>query len=298
MRVCVIATSWPRAAGDPSGHFVKTEAIELARAGHEVTVLAPDAPPDGLLKVIPLSGGSAFGWPGALTRLRQNPLAIPSAASWIRRAREAVTAAGPFDRVVAHWAVPCAWPIARHAQGTLEVVSHGSDVKVLARMPRRIVRAIAERARPWRFVSSALLERFLASLPAQEALLVASVATVRPCSIEIPDVHETIRTKREQVGVPFVTSIGRLVAQKRTDRVIEVAARERVPLVIVGDGPERARLERMSRGARVHFVGRVPRQEALAWLSASESLWFAAREEGFPTVVREAEALGIPVRVI
>jgi len=98
--------------------------------------------------------------------------------------------------------------------------------------------------------------------------------------------------------VPFVSTIGRLVAQKRTERVLDVAARERMPLVVVGDGPERARLERLARGAHVRFVGRVPRTEALAWLGASRSLWFAAQEEGCPTVVREAEALGVPVRVL
>ena len=96
----------------------------------------------------------------------------------------------------------------------------------------------------------------------------------------------------------MVTSIGRLIPQKRTERVIEVAASERIPLVVVGDGPERTRLERLARNTQTRFVGQVPRDEALAWLAASRSLFFASTDEGLPTVIREAEALGVPVRLL
>ena len=298
MRVAIISTSWPRSNGDPSGHFVRTEALQLS-IHHEVTILAPDAPSERAFDVIPLVGGGAFGWPGALAKLRQNPLALGSAALWVKRARAVLSAAGPFDRVIAHWAIPSAWPISVREE-SLEIVSHGSDTRVIAHMPlalrRRVVFALAERARPWRFVSAALLERFLNSLSSDETMRVARVATIRPCAIEVPDVRSAARDKQREIGFPFVTAIGRLVPEKRTERILEVAANERMPIVVVGDGPERARLERLARHAVVKFTGQLPRHEALAWLGASQSLWFASKIEGLPTVVREAEALGIPVR--
>jgi teichuronic acid biosynthesis glycosyltransferase TuaC len=70
-------------------------------------------------------------------------------------------------------------------------------------------------------------------------------------------------------------------------------------LVVVGDGPERSRLEALARarGVDARFVGRVPRDEALAWIGAADVLIHASEAEGLSTVVREAEALGTPVAV-
>jgi glycosyltransferase involved in cell wall biosynthesis len=68
-------------------------------------------------------------------------------------------------------------------------------------------------------------------------------------------------------------------------------------LVIVGDGPERGRLERLARALRVktRFVGAVTRPEALAWVGSAHVLLHASEAEGLSTVVREAHALGTPV---
>ena len=41
MRIVVVTTSFPRSDEDPSGHFVRSSARALARAGHEVHVVAP-----------------------------------------------------------------------------------------------------------------------------------------------------------------------------------------------------------------------------------------------------------------
>jgi len=262
--------------------------------------VAPDARPEPGLDVIPLRGWGAFGWPGALPRLKQNPLLSFGAARWIQSARHAIAAAGPFHRVVAHWALPSAFPISMATHGELEIVSHGSDIALLESMPHalriRIVRALVVRATVWRFVSEQLLARLSQSLPPGTL----ANAIVQPCAIEIPDVRALSEEKRREMGGPFVSTVGRLVASKRTERVVDTAANERVSLVIVGDGPERRRLERAALESRAdaRFVGRVPREEALAWMRASSSLWFASRAEGLPTVLREAEALGVPVRML
>ncbi len=88
-------------------------------------------------------------------------------------------------------------------------------------------------------------------------------------------------------------SVGRLVASKRVDRAIDRAASERALLVVVGEGPERRTLERQAKRAlaSVRFVGSVPRDEALAYLAAADTLVFASEAEGCSTVVREARAL-------
>ena len=93
--------------------------------------------------------------------------------------------------------------------------------------------------------------------------------------------------------------MGRLVPGKRVDRAVEYVASKRGldALVVVGDGPERDRLERLARerGIDARFVGAVGRREALAWIGAADVLLHASEAEGLSTVIREAEALGTRV---
>src|SRR5271166_4572157 len=154
MRIAFVTTSWPTGEQDPSGHFVRAHARELERGGDIVTVVAPEA-------------GGAFGWPGAPARIREKPLRALGAARWVAAARKRVRQL-EVDRVVAHWAVPCGWPIATGARGRIDVVSHGGDVRLLLGLPgparRAIVRAVAGKATSWQFVSTDLLDDLLGAL--------------------------------------------------------------------------------------------------------------------------------------
>jgi len=97
-------------------------------------------------------------------------------------------------------------------------------------------------------------------------------------------------------------SVGRLVASKRVDKVIDYVSRTATVerLVVVGDGPERSRLEGLASrlGVEVEFLGMVSRSRALAWIGAADVLVHASEAEGSSTVVREAEALGTRVEWI
>jgi glycosyltransferase involved in cell wall biosynthesis len=295
VRIAVVTTSWPRFDGDPSGHFVETEARALTRCGEEVVVIAAE--------------GRAFGWPGLATRVREDPIKLIGAARWVARARREV-ARGGFERVIAHWAVPSAWPIAMADGPELEVVSHGGDVRLLLRLPAplraRLVARIAARARTWRFVSTTLLSSLLPQLSRDAAGAVERVALVAPCAIEVvrPSA-EAIAANRARVGQPFAVCVARLVPSKRVDAAILWARERALPLVVVGDGPERPSLEKMARAGptragcpAVHFVGRTTRGEALAWIASGAELVQPSRTEGLSTVVREAELLGVPVTCI
>jgi glycosyltransferase involved in cell wall biosynthesis len=290
MRVAIVTTSYPNGPADPSGHFVQAEARALEAAGHEVRVIAGE--------------GSAFGWPGVAARLAQQPWRAFSVASWMGRAAVELRR-GAFERVVAHWALPCAWPLAWVTAAPLEVVSHGGDVRALLALPMHgpLVRAIAERASVWRFVSEKLRRELEAGLDDDVAECLDRVARVGACAIEMPDVSAAIARRRaEHAGRGVVVAVGRLVASKRVERVIEhvAQARPRDLLVVVGDGPERTRLEAHARARRVdaRFVGTVAREEALAWIGAADILVHASRVEGLSTVIREAEALGTPVKLV
>ncbi|MDP9002777.1 MAG: glycosyltransferase, partial [Myxococcota bacterium] len=130
---------------------------------------------------------------------------------------------------------------------------------------------------------------------------IARVAVVQAAALHMPDMNDLVAERRQALGNLRVgVSVGRLVASKRVDRTIEYVARTRAvdALVIVGDGPERPRLERLARVCDVdaRFVGLVSRHEALAWIGAADVLLHASEAEGLSTVAREADALGTPVR--
>ena len=106
-------------------------------------------------------------------------------------------------------------------------------------------------------------------------------------------------------GKRIVLTVARLVAQKRVDRVLQAGSRllKEFPdmvQVIVGDGPERERLERLARelgwGDRVLFVGALmPRSPQLFDMySAAEVFMLPSVREGMGNVFIEAGAFGLP----
>ena len=175
------------------------------------------------------------------------------------------------------------------ACGRLEVVSHGGDVRLLAALPRvarnHIARAIASRASAWTFASEALLQELLLAVDGAARARVERIARVSAPSIELPDVRDAIDRLRRQLGpTRAAVSVGRLVASKRIDRAIEHVARTRTvdALVVVGDGPERARLEHLARarGIDARFVGALGRTAALASIGAATSSSTRRRRKG------------------
>jgi len=109
----------------------------------------------------------------------------------------------------------------------------------------------------------------------------------------------------EPLPVPLKTpvkaiTVGRLVPWKRVDGLIE-ALREipELGLVIVGDGPERPRLERIVQelgiSDRVYFAGQRSKTETLSLMAACDFFVLNSTYEGHPHAVLEAMALGLPV---
>jgi phosphatidylinositol alpha-1,6-mannosyltransferase len=110
-------------------------------------------------------------------------------------------------------------------------------------------------------------------------------------------------------GKKVIVTVSRLVERKGQDKVIEAmpGILDAVPdavYLVVGDGPDRARLHslasRLGVDNRVIFVGSVPYDEAPAFYSAADVFAMPNREmpgdfEGFGIVFLEANARGLPV---
>lgn len=87
--------------------------------------------------------------------------------------------------------------------------------------------------------------------------------------------------------------ISRLARHKKLEVVITAFNRLGLPLEVIGDGPERARLEALA-GPTVHFSGHLEDAEAAARLGNAEAFIHMAAED-FGIAVVEAQAAGCPV---
>jgi len=113
------------------------------------------------------------------------------------------------------------------------------------------------------------------------------------------------REARGKLGLPpegkILLSVGHLTSRKGFDLLLESFARLPGPdlfLVIAGDGEERDRLERQAESlgldGRVLFAGTVLNQDLPDWYSAADLFVLASSREGWPNVLCEAQATGLP----
>jgi glycosyltransferase involved in cell wall biosynthesis len=101
--------------------------------------------------------------------------------------------------------------------------------------------------------------------------------------------------------VPVLLTVGRLERYKNLDLVIKAFAALRVAatLVIVGDGPDRERLEEVSRSvgkpASIRFTGRIPDRELDILLAQATVVTSASEHEAFGLVLTEGLSAGARV---
>jgi glycosyltransferase involved in cell wall biosynthesis len=119
------------------------------------------------------------------------------------------------------------------------------------------------------------------------------------------------RLRKRPIGSPLrVLAVGRLVPKKGLDTLIEAFAGVRVrwpdvTLRIIGEGPERERLQALAQDARaassIEFVGELPNQMVLHEMGLADVFCLLCRRapdgdmDGAPNVVQEAQYLRLPV---
>jgi len=99
---------------------------------------------------------------------------------------------------------------------------------------------------------------------------------------------------------PYALYLGKLAPNKGTSFLIDVIARADLPwkLIVAGDGPDRAAVEREARasGRPVEFTGWIDKDAATRLLAGASMLIFPSRgPESLSRVLLEASALGIPI---
>ncbi|MFI5301916.1 MAG: glycosyltransferase [Polyangiales bacterium] len=310
MSTLVVTTSWPRTRDLVAGVFVFDDASARAREGVSLIVASPRG--EGLalraerIETIDVPHAGLFGSPGAAVRARAQPWRAVGLVPW-RAAIAAIADARRPTALVAHWLVPSALAVTTIAStAPLEAIAHGGDVRALEALPKSMAREcidrIAARARIFRAVSASLAERIATIAPA-----IARSIVVAPMPLAIDDAETLTRVRlrasalRRSTPRAFAIVVSRLVPTKPVEAAIAAAARAAAHVVVVGDGPDRSKLEARARrrGLDVRFVGALAHEEALAWIAASIYMVVACADgEGAPTVAREAAALGVEASIV
>lgn len=155
---------------------------------------------------------------------------------------------------------------------------------------RRLVRAVMPLFRRSDLRQSRKVDLFLAnSLNVQQR--------IRACyGRESVVVYPPVDVERFQVSGrsdDFYLIVSRLVAYKHIDRAVRAFTESGKKLVIIGDGPDRARLEAMA-GENVVFLGRAPDETVTEMMATCRAYVFPGSEDFGITPV-EAQACGKPV---
>jgi teichuronic acid biosynthesis glycosyltransferase TuaC len=313
--IVTVTTLFPSSAQPQHGLFVEERLRHLtATAGVRARVVAP-------VPWFP-ARGARFGryavyarvprhesWQGfdvshprflAVPRIGEPLLPAAMAVSVLRELRRLQRSGGDFDLIDAQFVYPdgVAAALAAGVLGKPFVLTaRGSDVNDFGTraLPRAMIRWAARASRGVIAVSAALADALAALGVERERLHVlrngVDLVRFRPEGRD--------NDRRTRSGFTLL-SVGTLKELKGHHLAIE-ALRE-LPdarLVIAGEGPQRAQLERLASdigvASRVELAGPVPRERMPSLYAAADALVLASRSEGMPNVVLESLACGVPV---
>jgi 1,2-diacylglycerol 3-alpha-glucosyltransferase len=285
---------------------VETFALAFRRAGHEVTVVAPRYPrvagtEEGLLRVPGVRAPTHHAyvlpmawWPGVASAVAdlqldvfhaQHPLLLGAAAArWARRSKRPLvfTYHTHYDRY-AHY-VP-------------------GPTRLAARLAIRQAAAFANRADLVVAPGPAVV-RALRAQGVQTRIAIVPTGVPLPMSSAAPRRMTCRQGLGLDKGSPLCLAVGRLAKEKNQGFLLSAFAHilpdlPNARLVLVGEGDDRQRLERLAHSlgidGRVRFVGAVPHEAVGDYYQAADLFLFPSTSETQGIVVLEALAAGQPV---
>lgn len=295
MRVAIVAESFlPNVNGVTNSVLRILE--HLRRTGHEVLVIAPDAPRGEPPAERVHDGVRVHRVPSRMfPKVTSLPLAVP-------RPRMAGVLRG-FGPDVVHLASPALLGYgglyaARHLEVPTVAVFQ-TDVAGFAQSYG--VGAMSRAAWAWTRHLHSRADRTLApSSSAIENLEAHGIPRVHRWARGVdvtgfaPSARdEGLRRRWSPDGKPIVGFVGRLAPEKHVERLSALSARDDLQVVVVGDGVDRAKLESLMPTAV--FTGALYGEELAAAYAGMDVFVHAGEHETFCQAVQEAMASGVPV---
>jgi glycosyltransferase involved in cell wall biosynthesis len=168
---------------------------------------------------------------------------------------------------------------------------NGREATLRARGPatRAALGIILQRWRQWDWIAAQRVDAYIAISETTRRRI------SRYFSRDAAVLYPPVETHRFAPGVPGADYmvLSELMPHKRVDVVVRACNTLGLPLVVVGDGPDLRRLQRLA-GPTVRFEGRVSDERAAELLARCRALIVAATEE-FGIAAVEAQAAGRPV---
>jgi glycosyltransferase involved in cell wall biosynthesis len=154
---------------------------------------------------------------------------------------------------------------------------------------RAALGAVFQRWRQWDWIAAQRVDAYIANSQTTKRRV------ARYFGREATVLHPPVEVERFAPGSPgdAYVVLSELMPHKRIDVAVRAFNQLRVPLVIVGNGPDARRLHRLA-GPTVSFTGRVSDAEAAHLLARARALVVTATEE-FGIAAVEAQAAGRPV---
>ena len=302
MRVLITTDIFPPDVGGPAT-YVPVIAAELVQRGHVVRVLTysqvanhnGDATYPFEIERIVLHGSRALRLLRTFSRIaanmRQadvvyvNGLLIETALVNVLLRRPAIA------KIVGD----IAWERARDKGWISEEFEEFQQRRYGRRIElRRGLRNWAVRQMRGVITPSAYLKRVVIGWGIQAARVRVIYNAFEPTAGDATSITLPLKTRHRLI------TICRLTAWKGVDGLIEaISTIPDIGLVVVGDGPERSRLESLAQQVgvldRVYFAGQVPKSQVNAYLRMCDLFVLNSRYEGLPHVILEAMAAGLPV---
>lgn len=263
---------------------------ELSRRGSEVLIVAPDE-----------KDTATYDTParlerfGRVVRVPANGSRAPLALS-PRAARRAARSVSHFRPDVVHFHEPFApmigWDVLREHRAPAVATFHRSGAGPALRYTAPLLRRLARHVDVAVTVSQAAAITIAGATGLQTQVLFNGFETER-----------FVTSERRLGPGTVIVALGRLDERKGTQYVVRAVRHhnerheERWRLVILGEGPERSALERLSRGDPfVEFLGAVTDAQKRDWLRRANVVVAAATHgESFGLVLLEAMASEVPV---
>lgn len=282
-----------------------------ARDGIELTAVYAARTVAGRTWAVALGHDAVFldGWnlPGARRLVRHDYPLTPAIARVLRDARPDVVVVSGWSTFAAQAAI--AWCRLRRVPYVLLVESHDAGPKAGWRrlVKATVVPPLVRGAASVLVVGSLARESVVALGASPERVRVfANTIDVAALAARADSLRPRRGVLRERLGAGpddvVVLCVARLAPEKGIDTLVAALARAGEPRlvgVLVGDGPERSRLETLARAARVRvlLVGERPWEDVVEAYAAADVFALLSEHEPWGVVVNEAASCGLPLVV-